>query len=884
MAGKKKGGGKKKKAPTRWGDEDVVRGGAGAAAVAAGDATATAEQEGMAPKKRTRRYTQEDQDKERRLELRRRQIQREREFDRKMRVPNRKEVPQKPKKKRIRSKLMQNGLPSTVGEEHGGSSLGGSDVEADGVDFSSWLAPSDVPGNVGRDAVTAFEVRRMEEEGLDNLLSGSDEESSGGEEGNSANGGDTSASDVERKRADSGADSEEDALDDGTTENEMENDDNNLEGELELSGSEEDEPGVRDHYGTRFNAPLLPEAEADELLATKPFFKRLSPEKDSLRLEWKSLGMEAACAGQELTVDAAIYPRSGSAAKTALIAEGGLRPKLASHFLADVGGKLTKLQSLLLPSILEYRDVVYCAQRHEDWQQLRSAYLLHAVNHILKARSRVLRHNKRLRKVAAAEALAKAAESEQQTGETPRQRRRREKRQDSAQQEGRSSNGTSNGVHGLADEDDSWKRDQGFTRPAVLIVCPFRHLAFDMVRTILGLLGPDTAVSARSRFDEEFAPDPAAASEPPEGSSAKQKRDWMITKQKPADWHAHVGLGLNCDDDFKLGIAFTPGGGKRGGGVGVRLYADFYHSDLIIASPLGLNLVMGEAGRSGSDSDFLCGIEMCIVDGADVLAVQNWEHVTSLFARLNLMPKADHGIDFSRVRESATHGQSALLRQTLFLSALSAPQINSLVAKHLHNPSGALKVVRRWGAGSINGVGVSAELAFQRVKCTSAESADNARFEYFQARILEPLLAAKQSHTAIFVPSYFDFVRVRNALIRAGPQGEDAVFVSEYSRVSETARARARFFHGQRSPLVYTGRAHFFNRFRLRGIRHLIFFAPPEYPQFFPELVNLLEEGEALPTCLVLFTRYDAMSLQRIVGEKRADKMIKSKDSTFVLG
>lgn len=60
---------------------------------------------------------------------------------------------------------------------------------------------------------------------------------------------------------------------------------------------------------------------------------------------------------------------------------------------------------------------------------------------------------------------------------------------------------------------------------------------------------------------------------------------------------------------------------------------------------------------------------------------------------------------------------------------------------------------------------------------------------------------------------------------------------------SKVARSRARFFRGDRELLLYTGRAHFFNRYCIRGIHHLIFYSLPECPQFYPEMVNLLEVG-----------------------------------------
>lgn len=57
----------------------------------------------------------------------------------------------------------------------------------------------------------------------------------------------------------------------------------------------------------------------------------------------------------------------------------------------------------------------------------------------------------------------------------------------------------------------------------------------------------------------------------------------------------------------------------------------------------------------------------------------------------------------------------------------------------------------------------------------------------------------------------------------------------------QVSRSRSRFFRGDRDLILYTGRAHFFNRFSIRGIHHLIFYSLPLYPQFYPEMVNLLE-------------------------------------------
>lgn len=201
-----------------------------------------------------------------------------------------------------------------------------------------------------------------------------------------------------------------------------------------------------------------------------------------------------------------------------------------------------------------------------------------------------------------------------------------------------------------------------------------------------------------------------------------------------------------------------------------RLYSEFYDSDIIIASPLGLRRVIGAPGDKKRDVDFLSSIEVVIMDHADVFLYQNWEHVRDAFAVLNALPSATHDTDFSRVREWNLAGLAKYFRQTIVFSSYMEADITHLMRKLCFNAAGGM-LVRGTYAGSITRVVPTVRQAFQRITPTSLADADEARFAFFSARILPELMSgiaddagSVRAHTLIYVPSYFDYVRLRNLL------------------------------------------------------------------------------------------------------------------------
>jgi U3 small nucleolar RNA-associated protein 25 len=350
----------------------------------------------------------------------------------------------------------------------------------------------------------------------------------------------------------------------------------------------------------------------------------------------------------------------------------------------------------------------------------------------------------------------------------------------------------------------------------------------------------------------------------------------------------------------QLGIQVNPGHGKGAGtekGVYLRLFSDFFISDIIVASPIGLRLAIESAGsntsggqkQTSSIGDFLSSVEMVLLHQADVLYMQNWEHVDYVLKATNKLPNSNHDTDFSRVRPYFLEGNGALHRQLLMTSAFVEPEMQAFFRHYGQSKAGFVRVKRSWAEGSITEVVQPVKQVFQLVPGVSSFAAqDDVRFAYFRDTVLSKVLQLGQKHTLIVTPSYLSYVRVRNELMN---QQADAAYVCEYSRDSEISRGRSRFFHGKNDILLYSGRAHFFRRFLMKGARHIIFYSLPEYAHFYSEMVNLLDtvpgeegggEGSNSASCLVLYTPYERMALERLVGKERCDHMMSSKKATFM--
>jgi U3 small nucleolar RNA-associated protein 25 len=458
----------------------------------------------------------------------------------------------------------------------------------------------------------------------------------------------------------------------------------------------------------------------------------------------------------------------------------------------NVIGDMSPAQQKWMHVLTEYSDVLtYGPETTSSSLEMTSTLALHALNHVYKTRDRILKNNERLKKDMNA---------------------------------------------------DLEFRDQGFTRPKVLVLVPFKHNALQFIDTLIALLNTDQQEN-KKRFKQEFTL-------PPEED--------VMDMRKPEDYR-ELFAG-NIDDCFRVGLKFSR--------KVIKLYSEFYGSDIIVASPLGLKLII----QDESDYDFLSSIEMVLMERADVLYMQNWDHVVSVFEHLNLKPKDMHDTDFSRVKQWYLDGDSKKFRQTVITSQFVFPELNTLWKNQCLNK----KRVRSKPVytGSIHQVVAQVEQVFTKVSIKSVTSMPEDRFNHFTKHVKEYL----EPHTCIVIPSYFDFLRVKNWFKQ---QELPAACLSEYTASSDITRARSKFFNGQLPTLLVTERFHFYRRYRLRGIKHLIFFAPVHQARFYSEFINMMESDEDSKVT-VLFSMFDAMALERIVGTKRAQRMLTQDKNIFM--
>lgn len=271
------------------------------------------------------------------------------------------------------------------------------------------------------------------------------------------------------------------------------------------------------------------------------------------------------------------------------------------------------------------------------------------------------------------------------------------------------------------------------------------------------------------------------------------------------------------------------------------------------------------------------------------MLMQNWEHVERVFEHLNLRPKEAHGCDFGRVRFWYLDDRARYLRQTMVFSAYNTPELNRLASLQMNNVAGKVKLGPEY-SGTVLESGFRIRQSFVRYDSPSLGTDPESRYQYFTNATVPTLARDHPPSDAqgilVFIPSYLDFVRIRNHFLSSTTtQKMSFGSISEYTDLPDVRRARSHFVTGKHSVLLYSGRAHHFRRYSISGVKRVIMYGLPENPLFYKELVDgflgrSIDEGKISASdaaVQVLFSPWDSLALERIVGTKRAGRMLRDK-------
>lgn len=477
-----------------------------------------------------------------------------------------------------------------------------------------------------------------------------------------------------------------------------------------------------------------------------------------------------------------------------------------------------------------YRDILYCNKKPfylkglEEDSSIMDSYIMHSLNHVFKSRDLIMKNDSKVAK-----------------------------HQDCAE--------ILSGEKFL---------DHGFTRPKVLILLPLGSIALRVIKRLLHLTPSANKVTVEhlDRLYKDFGNGDVGKNEDMVELSLNDQISSSQKSSKPSDFQAL--FGGNNEDLFMIGIKFTR--------KSIKLFSDFYSSDIIVASPLGLITKLGEIEKNKEkDVDYLSSIEVLIIDHADIIAMQNWSHVNTVIEHMNKIPSKQHGTDVMRIRQWYLDGYARFYRQSIVLGFHSNPDINGVFNRYCNNFEGKVKLLCEY-KGILPKVVLQVRQVYERFDADSIADVDDARLEYFSKKVFPKINESSQGGVMLFISSYFEFVRVRNFL---KAQNASFCLLGEYTKQSDISRARNWFFEGKRKIMLYTERAHFYHRYKIRGIQNLIMYSPPERKEFYPEIVNMLDESQNM-TCRVLFSPFDQLRLERIVGTVPAKRMTTSEKKVFI--
>ena len=426
-------------------------------------------------------------------------------------------------------------------------------------------------------------------------------------------------------------------------------------------------------------------------------------------------------------------------------------------------------------------------------------------------------------------------------------------------------------------------RDQGFTRAKVLILCATRNCAWKFVEKFLVLAGKRGANPlGKGKFDAQYA-------------------DEETLPETDLNDHRAEFFQGNVDDNFVLGLSVT----KRS----IKIGCGFETADLLVCSPLGLRMAIQRGGNdedSGDEggrkkkafkpegkskkpvesaADFLSSLEVVMLDRADYLRLQNWEHVVEVLRACNRRPASLRNADISRLRSSAVDGLSRNLRQTIVTCASMESDMFSVFEdrweQDLSKRGGNFRGMIRLGK-SAEGLPLRQGREFglhrQIFICSGiSQGGDSAKalMKTFTEKFWKDV-GRELTRLVIVVRDYFDFLQLRKYF--KDETDASIADICEFTSQKKLSANRSMFAEGEKTVLILTERLLWYKPLKLKGVQNVLFFgAPTVQSTYFQVISRVLEPARA--NVVTLFKPEEGLATERLVGSIEFGRVFPGKSS-----
>ncbi|SOV22776.1 conserved protein, unknown function [Plasmodium sp. DRC-Itaito] len=463
--------------------------------------------------------------------------------------------------------------------------------------------------------------------------------------------------------------------------------------------------------------------------------------------------------------------------------------------------------------------------------------------------------------------------------------------------------------------------DESFARPKILILCPFRYNAKEYVDIISNLIKP-SEIKNKNRFVIEYDIT----------INEKKHMKEIYTKKKRTLDYINIYQGNN-DDCFRLGIKILEGDKK------IQLYSPFCDSDILICSPLGLDIIIKESKENDSSQeqnegedniiydenssddydmnnenngltnemrkdkninkkkknnkhynnkkkkkklyeyDFLSSIEILLIDQIDIILMQNLLTLKTVLNFINKPLLRWGSANINRIPKYVINGFLKNYRQTIISSSIIDTNFISLIHSS-NNYRSFLKLFIRNDDKSVlldlrNSLNINQY--FKKIECDNILNIEESILNFFSTNVMDILTNIKQ--LIIFIPTYIEYLRIYELLKK-----NDISFkgVNEYTNEKKILQIRKLFKFKRINILLVTGRLIYYERCTFKGANHIIFFSPPKFLFMYSELIkNLSKDPNSSSMCY--YTKYHTYELERIVGQARTKQLIHEKNGKITL-